>query len=39
MVANMDEDEWEEVKEGGEEGMNWVLTVEEREKARGVVRL
>lgn len=39
MIANMDDDEWEEVKEGGEEGMNWVLNAEEREKARGIVRL
>lgn len=38
MVANMDEEEWEEIKEAGEEGMTWVLSGEEREKARQIVR-
>ncbi len=39
MLANIDEEEWEEVREGGEEGFNWVLTSEERERARGIVKL
>lgn len=38
MLANMDEEEWEDIKEDGEEAMSWVLTVEEREKARQIVR-
>ena len=38
MLANMDEEEWEEIRGEGEEGMRWVLTVEERERARQIVR-
>lgn len=38
MVANMEDDEWEEfvTEEGG--GIEWALTNEERDKARGLVR-
>ncbi|OBT54639.1 hypothetical protein VE04_04944 [Pseudogymnoascus sp. 24MN13] len=42
MVANMEEDEWEEVLEAerdGEEGITWVIAPEERAKARGIVRV
>ncbi|KAL2756314.1 hypothetical protein ACRALDRAFT_1050376 [Sodiomyces alcalophilus JCM 7366] len=42
MVANMEEDEWEDLAgdgEGdGEDGMIWVLTEEERRRARNLVR-
>lgn len=41
MVINLEEDEWEEVKgDFGEEGegMNWVITEEERVRARGVIK-
>lgn len=40
MVANMEEEEWEEVNaaDDDEEGILWVLTEEERIKARGLVR-
>jgi hypothetical protein len=41
MVANMEADEWEEVREeeaGGEEGLSWVITMDERERARGIVK-
>lgn len=40
MVANMEEEEWEEVSAApeDEEGILWVLTEEERIKARGLVR-
>lgn len=40
-VANMEEEEWEEINDGteGEDGgMEWVLTEEERRRARGLVR-
>lgn len=43
MVANMEEDEWEELtsaaEEGGEDGMVWVLTEEERKRARTIVKV
>ena len=43
MVANMEEEEWEELVAGtgaGEEdGMDWVLSEEERRKARSIVRV
>lgn len=40
MVANMEEDEWEEIVAAGEdEGMEWVLTEEERRKARSLVKM
>lgn len=43
MVANMEEDEWEELtsaaEEGGEDGMVWVLTEEERKRARTIVKM
>lgn len=39
MVANMEDDEWEEMVAGDEdEGMQWVLSEEERRKARNLVR-
>lgn len=39
MVANMEDDEWEEIVAGDEdEGMQWVLSEEERRKARNLVR-
>ena len=39
IVVNMEEDEWEELKSGGEDdGMNWVITEEERIKARGIIK-
>jgi hypothetical protein len=37
MVANMEDDEWEELSAEGEDGMQWVLTEEERQKARNLV--
>ncbi len=38
MVANMEEEEWEEL--GGEEGgMEWVIGEEERRRARSIVRM
>jgi hypothetical protein len=40
MVANLEGEEWEEVSkedEGEEDGMRWVLSKEERERARGIV--
>lgn len=38
MVANMEEDEWEELIDAGDDGMEWVLSEEERRKARNLVR-
>ncbi|KAL1843732.1 hypothetical protein VTJ49DRAFT_113 [Mycothermus thermophilus] len=39
MVANMEEDEWEELVAAGDEGgIEWVLNEEERRKARTIVR-
>lgn len=40
MVANMEDDEWEEIVAGEEEdeGFQWVLSEEERRKARNLVR-
>ncbi|CAN8099270.1 unnamed protein product [Discula destructiva] len=39
MVANMEEDEWEEIVAAGEdEGMDWVLSEDERRKARSLVK-
>lgn len=40
-VANMEEEEWEEINdgvEGGDGGMQWVLSEEERRRARNLVR-
>jgi hypothetical protein len=41
-VANMEEEEWEEIGSGGEGGedggMQWVLNEDERRRARGLVR-
>lgn len=40
MVANMEDDEWEEIMAlEGEDDFEWVLTEEERRKARGLVRI
>ncbi|KAI6785832.1 uncharacterized protein J7T54_006171 [Emericellopsis cladophorae] len=40
MVANMEDDEWEEIQElGDEDGIDWVLTEDERKKARSLVRI
>lgn len=40
MVANMEDDEWEEIVALGEEdGIDWVLTDEEKKKARGLTRI
>lgn len=40
MVANMEDDEWEELVAGGEdEGILWVLSEEERRKARNLVKM
>jgi Ca2+-transporting ATPase len=40
MVANMEDDEWEEIQElGDEDGMDWVLTEDEKKKARSLVRI
>lgn len=39
MVVNMEDDEWEEVQGGGDdEGMNWVISDEERIRARGIIK-
>jgi hypothetical protein len=41
MVVNMEEDEWEEVKGGAggeDDGMNWVISEEERVRARGIIK-
>jgi conserved oligomeric Golgi complex subunit 4 len=41
MVVNMEEDEWEEVRaavKDGEEGMSWVISEEERIRARSIVK-
>ncbi|KAI1178808.1 COG4 transport protein-domain-containing protein [Nemania sp. FL0916] len=39
MVANMEDDEWEELTEAGDDdGIDWVLTLEERRRARNLVR-
>ncbi|KAF7558326.1 hypothetical protein G7046_g5841 [Stylonectria norvegica] len=39
MVANMEDDEWEElVALDGDDGIDWVLTEDERHKARNLVR-
>ncbi|KAI0404854.1 COG4 transport protein-domain-containing protein [Xylaria palmicola] len=39
MVANMEDDEWEELMDAGEDGgMEWVLSEEERRRARNLVR-
>ncbi|KAK4191737.1 putative oligomeric Golgi complex subunit 4 [Podospora australis] len=43
MVANMDDEEWDEFvleeEAGVEDGMQWVLTEEERRRARTIVRV
>jgi hypothetical protein len=41
MVVNMEEDEWEEVRaavKDGEESMSWVISEEERIRARSIVK-
>lgn len=39
MVANMEDDEWEEIAaDTSDEGIQWVITEEERLRARGLVR-
>ncbi|KAH7006093.1 hypothetical protein EDB82DRAFT_421229 [Fusarium venenatum] len=40
MVANMEDDEWDEImaQDGEDEGIEWVLTEEERRRARTLVR-
>lgn len=39
MVANMEDDEWDEIVVGGEDdGIEWVLSEEDRRKARNLVR-
>ncbi|KAK8027298.1 hypothetical protein PG991_004354 [Apiospora marii] len=39
MVANMEDDEWDEIMaEGEDDGIQWVLNEEERRKARNLVR-
>lgn len=39
MVANMDDDEWEEIAAlGDESGIDWVISEDERRKARNLVR-
>ncbi|KAI0486505.1 COG4 transport protein-domain-containing protein [Xylaria cf. heliscus] len=39
MVANMEDDEWEELVEAGDDdGIDWVLSQEERRRARNLVR-
>ncbi|KAK8088946.1 COG4-domain-containing protein [Apiospora hydei] len=39
MVANMEDDEWDEtMAEGEDDGIQWVLNEEERRKARNLVR-
>lgn len=40
LVLNMEVDEWEELGEEGleDDGLEWVLSVEERVRARGIVR-
>ncbi|KAF4123983.1 P-type Ca2+ transporter type 2C [Geosmithia morbida] len=40
MVVNMEDDEWEEIVDLGEEdGIDWVITDEEKKKARGLTRI
>ncbi|KAH0494028.1 hypothetical protein TgHK011_000664 [Trichoderma gracile] len=39
MVANMEDDEWEEIcAQNGEDGIDWVLTEDEKRRARSLVR-
>ncbi|KAG5948672.1 hypothetical protein E4U53_006202 [Claviceps sorghi] len=38
MVANMEDEEWEELLRDDEGGIDWVLTMEEMRKARALVR-
>jgi len=38
MVANMEEDEWEELTAEEDGGIEWVLSEDERRKARNLVR-
>ncbi|RGP67252.1 calcium-transporting atpase 1 [Fusarium longipes] len=40
MVANMEDDEWDEImaQDGEDDGIEWVLTEEERRRARSLVR-
>ncbi len=37
-VANLEEDEWDEIVADGDEAMTWVLSEEERRRARSLVR-
>ncbi|KAL6869750.1 Golgi transport complex subunit 4 [Amphichorda felina] len=40
MVANMEDDEWEEIMAlDGDDGIDWVLTEEEKKRARSLVRI
>ena len=40
MVVNMEEDEWEEIKGGGDDDtMHWVISEEDRIRARGIVKV
>lgn len=40
MVANMEDDEWEEIVSlDGDDGIDWVLTEEEKRKARSLIRI
>ncbi|KAH8676071.1 COG4 transport protein-domain-containing protein [Xylariales sp. PMI_506] len=38
MVANMEDDEWDELEAEGEDGIQWLLSEDERRKARNLVR-
>ncbi|RFU77922.1 calcium-transporting atpase 1 [Trichoderma arundinaceum] len=39
MVANMEDDEWDEIMaQDGEDGIDWVLTEDEKRRARSLVR-
>ncbi|RDA88169.1 hypothetical protein CP532_6832 [Ophiocordyceps camponoti-leonardi (nom. inval.)] len=37
MVANMEEEEWEELEREGSGGAEWIVTREERKRARGLI--
>ncbi|KAI1843333.1 hypothetical protein JX266_010507 [Neoarthrinium moseri] len=38
MIANMEDDEWEELVAEGEDGIDWVLSEDERRRARNLIR-
>ena len=39
MVANMEDEEWDEIVAlDGDDGIDWVLTEDERRRARAIVR-